>query len=313
MARKVIIDCDPGIDDALALALAVFDPRLEVVAVTACAGTVDADQATENVRSIIERLDPPRIPRIGSALDPESGAAVSNGTLLHGDDGLGNAHWEPFSRQHTVPSDKLISDCLRSFPGEISILCTGPLTGLCKAIQRDPAIMPMIDRVIMTGGSVTGTGNVTPAAEFNMHLDPQSARAIFMSATTKSLIPIEICDKLKFGWELIDRLPLKQSQVGAILHEIIPHLFRTTRQLLGQETISLPAVMPILLMVEPILFEFEEMAGDVEVGGELTQGATVFDRRIPRTWRTNMEVACQIDVEAARDSFYNSLKFAAQQ
>jgi inosine-uridine nucleoside N-ribohydrolase len=313
MARKVIIDCDPGIDDALALALALFDPRLEVVAVTACAGIVDADQATENVRSLVERLDPPKIPRIGSALDPESGAAVSNGTLVHGDDGLGNVHWEPFSRQHAMPSDKLISDCLRSFPGEISILCTGPLTGLAKAISRDPAIIPMIDRVILAGGSVTGTGNVTPAAEFNMHLDPQAARAVFMSATTKSLIPIEVCDKLKFGWELIDRLPDKHSKVGAILHQLLPHLFRTTRQLLGQETISLQAIMPILLMVEPMLFEFEEMAGDVEVSGELTSGATIFDRRIPRTWRNNMEVACRLEVDAARDCFYHSLKYAAQQ
>ncbi len=312
MARKVIIDCDPGIDDALALALALFDPRVDVVAITACAGTVDADQATQNVRSLVERLDPPRIPRIGSALDPESGAAVSNGTLLHGDDGLGNAHWEPVSRQHTMPSDKLISDCLRTFPGEVSIVCTGPLTGLAKAISRDPAIIPMLDRVILTGGSVSGLGDVTPAAEFNMHLDPQAARTVFHSATTKSLIPFEICSRLKFGWELMELLPSKQTRVGSVLQEILPHLFRTTRQLLGHETIALQAVLPMLLIVEPILFEFEEMAGDVEVSGELTCGATVFDRRIPRTWRTNMEVACALDAEAARDAFYNMLKFAAQ-
>jgi len=313
MARKVIIDCDPGIDDALALSLALFDQRLEVIAITACAGTVDADQATQNIRAIVERLDPPRIPRIGSALDPELGAAVSNGTLLHGDDGLGNTKWEPVLRQHTVPSDKLISDCLRTYPGEVTILCTGPLTGLAKAISRDPAIIPLFDRVIMTGGSITGTGDVTPAAEFNMHLDAHAARAVFQSATTKSLIPFEICDKLKFGWDLIDRLPPKQSKIGGLLHEILPHFFRTTRQLLGHETLALQAILPLLLIVEPTLFEFEEMAGDIEVSGELTNGATVFDRRIPRTWRTNMEVAIGLDVEAARNEFYRMLKFAAQQ
>lgn len=313
MARKVIIDCDPGIDDALALALALFDPRLEVVAVTACAGTVDAEQSTQNIRALVERLDPPRIPRIGSALDPETGAAVSNGTLLHGDDGLGNVKWEPVSRQHTVPSDKLISDCLRTYPGEVSILCTGPLTGVAKAISRDPVIIPMLDRLIMTGGSITGLGDVTPAAEFNMHLDAHAARSVFQSLTTKSLIPFEISERLKFGWDLIDLLPPKHTRIGNVLHDIVPHLFRTTRQLLGHETISLQAVLPLLLIVEPILFEFEEMAGDIEVNGELTNGATVFDRRIPRTWRINMEVATSLDVEAARDSFYTMLKFASQQ
>ncbi len=312
MARKVIIDCDPGIDDALALAIALFDPRFEVVAVTACAGTVDGDQAEHNIRALVERLDPPRMPRIGSALDPELGAAVSNGTLLHGDDGLGNVKWELVSRQHTLPSDKLISDCLRNFPGEVTILCTGPLTGVARAFQRDPAIVEMVDRLILTGGSVSGTGDVTPAAEFNMHLDPQSARSVFAAATTKSLIPLEISSRLRFGWDLIDLLPSKHSNVGAIFHEILPHLFRSTRQQLGHETLALPAIMPLLMLVEPMLFEFEEMAGDIEVSGELTMGATVFDRRTPRVWRTNMEVATNLDVEAARDAFYNMLKYCSQ-
>ncbi len=311
MARKVIIDCDPGIDDAVALALALFDPRLEVVAITACAGTVDAEQATQNVRALVERLDPPKIPRIGSALDPELGAAVSNGTLLHGEDGLGNRNWTPVSRQHTLPSDKLIADGLRSNPGEVSIICMGPLTGVAKAMGRDPALVPMVDRIIMAAGSATGIGNVTPSAEFNMHFDPLSAQAVFRSATTKSLIPLEIARELSFGFELVDKLPPKYSKVGAVLTEIVPHYCRSARQQLGQETINLHAVLPILMLVEPMLFEWEEMAGDVEVGGELSRGTTIFDRRSPRQWRQNMEVAVSIDKSAAYDAFYNCLKYAA--
>ena len=311
MARKVIIDCDPGIDDAVALALALFDPRLDVVAITACAGTVDAEQATQNVRALVERLDPPRMPRIGSALDPELGAAVSNGTVLHGDDGLGNADWIPVSRQHSMPSDKLIADRLRADPGDVTIVCTGPLTGFAKALGRDPALVPMVDRVIIAGGSVTGVGNVTPSAEFNMHFDPYSAQAVFHSATTKSLIPLEIAEQLNFGWELVEKLPPKYSKVGAVLNQIITHYCRATRQQLGRETITLHAVLPILMLLEPMLFEWEEMAGDVEVGGELTRGTTVFDRRVPRQWRNNMEVATKIDTVALTDAFYNCLKFAA--
>lgn len=312
MARKVIIDCDPGIDDAVALALALFDPRLDVVAITACAGTVDAEQATQNVRALVERLDPPRIPRIGEAFDPELGAAVSNGTLLHGDDGLGNSDWMPVSRQHSMPSDKLIADRLRADPGEVTIVCTGPLTGFAKAIGRDPALVPMIDRVIIAGGSVSGVGNVTATAEFNMHFDPPSAQAVFHSATTKSLLPLDISNQLGFGWELVEKLPPRYTKVGAVLQEIVPHLCRSTRQQLGQETISLHAVLPILMLIEPMLFEWEEMAGDVEITGELTRGATVFDQRSPRQWRPNMEVASSIDADAAHDAFYNSLKYAAQ-
>ena len=313
MTRKIIIDCDPGIDDAVALAIALFDPRLDVVAITACAGTIDAEQATQNVRALVERLDPPRIPRIGAALDPELGAAVANGTLLHGEDGLGNLDWTPVSRQHSMPSDKLIADRLRADPGDVTIVCTGPLTGFAKALARDPALVPMIDRVVIAGGAVLGIGNVTPAAEFNMHFDPASARTVFHSATTKSLLPLELTNQLSFGWVLVEKLPPKYTKVGAVLQEIIPHYCRATRQQLGRETISLQAVLPILMLVEPMLFTWEEMAGDVEISGELTRGSTIFDQRIPRQWRTNMEVAVAIDVEAASDAFYNCLKFAAQE
>lgn len=312
MARKVIIDCDPGIDDAVALALALFDPRLEVLAVTACAGTVDAERATANVISLIERLDPPRIPRIGAAIDPGEGAAVGNGTLLHGDDGLGNVNWEPVARQHSLPSDKLIEKELRANPGEVSLVCAGPLTGIAKALGRDSGLAELVDRVVIAGGSVTLTGNETATAEFNMHYDPKSARHVMASPTTKSLIPLEITEELQFGWELVEQIPAAYTKVGGVLEKIVPHLFRSTRQHLGQETISLQAVMPILMLVEPMLAKWVTMACDIETTGELTRGATVFDRRNPRQWRANVEVAENLDVTAARDAFYNCLKYAAQ-
>jgi inosine-uridine nucleoside N-ribohydrolase len=312
MARKIIFDCDPGIDDAVALALALFDPRLDVLAVTACACTVDGEQSTQNLLSIVERLDPPRMPRIGAATDPELGAAVANATLLHGEDGLGNARWEPTSRQHVMPADKLIAEQLRANPGEVTLVCTGPLSGIAKAMGRDPAAVNLVDRIVIAGGSTTGNGNVTAVAEFNMHFDPQSARAVLQSPTTKSLLPLEVTERLTFGWELLEELPPKYSKAGAVMHTILPHLFRTSRQHLAQETISLQAVMPLLLLLEPMLFETEEQFADVEVAGELTRGMLVIDRRAVRPARATMEIATQVDAEAARDAFLNMLKFTGK-
>lgn len=312
MARKIIIDCDPGIDDAVALSLALFDPRLEVLAVTACAGTVDAERSTQNLMSVIERLDPPRMPRVGAALDPEDGAAVANATLLHGEDGLGNARWAPTSRQHVMPADKLIAEHLRAHPGEITLICMGPLSGIAKLAARDPAALALIDRIIIAGGSTSASGNVTAVAEFNMHFDPFSAQIVLHSPTTKSLIPLEVTERLTFGWDLMEQLPPKYSKAGAVIHAILPHLFRTSRQYLAQETISLQAVMPLIMLLEPMLFETEEMVADVETTGELTRGMLVFDRRAARPARATMEVATNIDVDAARDAFLNMLKFAGQ-
>jgi non-specific riboncleoside hydrolase len=312
MPQKVLIDCDPGIDDAIALALALFDPRLEVVGVTACAGNVDAERSTRNVQALIEKLDPPRHPRIGAAMDPE-GAPVLDGREVHGDDGLANAQWEAVGRQHVMPSDKLISHRIRENPGELTVITLGPLTGIAKAFQRDPGLIPLVNRLIMVGGSVTGNGDCTPCSEFNMHFDPSSAEIAFQSATTKTLIPLEVTSKLTFGLELIDSLPPKHTRVGKVLHALLPHFFRTHRQLLGRETISLQAVVGVLMATERSLFETSEMAGRVETTGELTRGMTIFDQRSQRQWRKNIEVATNLDIEAARDSFYNSLRFAGQE
>jgi len=312
MPQKVLIDCDPGIDDAVALTLALFDPRLEVVAVTASAGTVDAERSTRNVQVLIEKLDPPRHPRIGAAIDPE-GAPVLDGREIHGDDGLANTHWEAIGRQHVMPADKLIADRIRAFPGEITLISMGPLTGIARAFQRDPGLIPMVNRLIMVGGSATGVGDCSHVAEFNMHFDPAAAELTFQSATTKNLIPLEVSTKLAFGLELIDSLPPRYSRAGQVLHALVPHFFRPHRQRLGNETISLQAVMAVLMATERNLFETTEMAGRVEETGDLTRGMTVFDQRLQRKWRKNIEVATHIDVEAARDAFYNALKGSGQE
>lgn len=312
MPQKVLIDCDPGIDDAVALTLALFDPRLDVVAVTATAGTVDAQRSTRNVQALIEQLDPPRHPRIGGAMDPD-GAPVLDGREIHGDDGLANTRWEAIGRQHLMSSEKLISDQIRANPGELTIIAMGPLTGIARAFQRDPGLITLLHRLIMVGGTTTAVGDCTPCAEFNMHFDPTAAEIALQSLTTKTLIPLEVSTKLAFGLELIDSLPPKYSRAGNILHALIPHYFRTHRQQLGSETIAFQALMGVMMVTDRSLFETVEMAMRVEETGDLTRGMTVCDQRLQRKWRKNVEVAVQLDVDAARDGFYNLLRYAGQQ
>jgi inosine-uridine nucleoside N-ribohydrolase len=312
MPRKLIIDCDPGIDDAVALTMALFDPRLEIVAVTACSGTVDANRSTQNLQAIVEQLDPPRHPRLGAARDPDD-APVSDGCDLHGADGLGNVHLTPVGRQHVMPSEKLIADRLKAEPGQISILCLGPLTGIATAFMRDPALIDLVDRIIIVGGSKDCIGDVTPASEFNMHFDPAAAAAVFRSATTKTLVPLEATQQVTFGLELMDHLPMRHSRVGKLLHGILPHYFRTLRQHRAQETISLQAAVGLLTVLEPTLMTTEPAAVDIEEHGTITRGATIVDRRPFARHRRDIELVVDIDIDAARQSIIQSLRFAGQQ
>ncbi len=311
MSRKVIIDCDPGIDDAVALIMALFDPRLDVVAVTACSGTVESERSIQNILGILEKLDPPRFPRVGSGTDPED-APVSDNRQIHGEDGLGNLGLTPVNRQHIMASEKLIADRLRAEPGDITILCLGPLTGIARAFQRDPSIIESVDKIIMLGGSTQCIGDVTAAAEFNMHFDPSSASAVFRSPTTKALIPLEITNQVVFDINMLGMLPSKNSRAGGLLHSMLPHLFRSYRQYRAQEAIALQAAVGIVYLVEPILFKSEQYSLDVEELGVLTRGATIVDRRPFASSRRDLEIVTGVDSDAARECVYNGLKFAGQ-
>ncbi len=311
MPRKIIIDCDLGIDDAAVLAAALFDPRLEVLAVTACSGVVEADRSTQNLQAVVEMLDPPRHPRIGAATDPDD-AAIGDGRSFHGEDGLGNIQLQPVGRQHVHSSEKLIAEQLRANPGEVTILCLGPLTGLAKTFQRDPSLTKSVDRIVMCGGSIEGVGDVTSCAEFNMHFDPVSAAAVFRSATTKTLIPLEIGRQVAFGLDILEQLPPRYSRAGKLLHQTLPHLFRTFRQSRAAETIYMPSLIGLLAITDPTLIQTQEYYVEIEQTGELTRGMTIVDRRGFGPMRRNMEVAIGVDVESARDCIVNAWKFAGQ-
>jgi inosine-uridine nucleoside N-ribohydrolase len=310
VARKVILDVDPGIDDALAVALALFDPRLDVLAVTATGGNVSAQQATINVQTIIEQLDPPRLPRLGAA--PLDTSLAEDGRQLHGSDGLGNAGF-PVAELHNMhPAEKVLCDEVRASPEDITIIASGPLTNIARAMQRDPNFAAMVGRLVIVGGTVTGPGNVTPAAEFNMYCDPLSARTVLRSRMTKTLVPLEVTSQYIMTFDQFDLLPAETTRVGAFLRRVFPYAFRSQRQVLGLEGIYIDGALGVVAASNPELFETRDMAGDVETQGELTAGATVFDRRQARQWRSNMDVVTNLDLAAVKDCLLRTLAEAAR-
>ncbi len=312
MARKVIIDCDPGIGDAVALCLALFDPHLEVVALTATEGRVTAEQASRNVQALVEHLDPPRLARVGSA-SPSVGPPLSESPRLHGADGLGNVDLAVSELHRPHPAEKIICDAIRSAPDEVSLITLGPLTNIARAFQRDPTVVEMVDRIIICGGSINGIGDVTPVAEFNMYYDPESARTVFCSPTTKTVVPLDVSGEVLFSLAMVEELPPETTPAGALLHRIIPFAFRSYRQELGQELIRLQGAVAILAATHPDLFQTEPFEGDVETSGALTTGYTVFDRRSHVRGRENLEVATKVDAESAVALVQAGLKRAGRQ
>lgn len=306
MTRKILLDVDPGVADAMALCLALNEPSLEVVAVTATGGNVSPNQATRNVQTLVEQLDPRRWPRLGAA-DPEQ-PLCTDGRELCGADGLCGANFRMAELHHRHPSVKVIADEIRAAPGEVTILACGPLSNLAAVFQREPDLATQVGHLLIVGGTFAGPGDVTAAAEFNIFCDAEAARVVFRSPVTKTLLPLDVSSLVQWHYGLCDQLPDESTGAGRVLHAILPGAFRAYRQRLGRESLSVPEAVAVVAVMHPELLTTEPLFCDVEVAGELTHGATVLDRRQIPDGLPNMDVAIGLDADAVTDCILRALR-----
>ncbi|MEM6330136.1 MAG: nucleoside hydrolase [Planctomycetota bacterium] len=308
MPRKVVLDMDPGIDDAVALCLALAEPKLEVLAVTATGGNVGPEQASRNVQTLIEQLDPPRLPRVGCAAPNQT--LRTDARHMYGADGLCGVKFPVAETINRRPSLKVMGDEVRAAPGEVTIVATGPLSNVASLLQADPDIATQIGHLIILGGADRTNGNITAAAEFNMFCDPESAQAVLRSPITKTMIPLDVTQQLVFDLDFLERFRHSTTRTGGLLEQLLPGAFRSHRQRLGMEGIYLHDVVAVVAAIHPELLTTERLYGDIETGGELSVGATVFDRRKHPDNRPNLDLAIDIDTAAATDCILRGLAAA---
>jgi inosine-uridine nucleoside N-ribohydrolase len=297
MAHKVVLLADPGIDGAFAITLALFDPDIDVLGLAASAGNVNAEQATRNVQIVVEQLDPPRLPRCGTALPIEYD---SDGSRLHGPGGLGGARFPCAQLHHKLASDKLISDLVRQFPKEVTVIAMAPLTVLARAIDRDPELPLLMQRLICLGGAWHEPGNASPVAEFHFFCDPPAARQVLRCGAPILLVPLDVMRKLVFSPSDLLQLPNPESRACRFLREIVSFGIGATSNLYGVEGFHLKDVLGVAAMALPGAISTRPMFVDVETRGELTRGMSVVDARSPAP-PPNVDLAVGVDVQAVRD------------
>lgn len=305
MAQKVVLIADPGIDTAFAVALALFDPKLEVLALAPSAGNVSAPQATVNVHTLVAQLDPPRWPRLGAALPVNY---EIDGTRLHGADGLGNADFPQVSLHAPSHSDKLIVELVHKHPNDVSIICMGPLTTLQSALHRDPNLPEQVHRVICLGGSWREQGNATTAAEFHFYCDPEAAREVLHSKLPITLIPLDVMRKIVFSPTDLLELPSPECRVSKFLRKIVPYGIRACSNLYGIEGFHMKDVLGVIAQVLPGALKTRSVHVDVETRGELTRGMSIIDVRPKPPKKPNVELVTDVDVAAVRDYIFGILR-----
>lgn len=306
--HKLIIDADPGIVDALAIVVALLDPEIDLLAITACPGVVSGKQANANVQTIVNRIDPRRYPRLGSC-EEELKAAIPTireipSALLYGEAGLGDCPTTAVSLASPHASAKVLVDVVRSNPHEVSLLTLGPLTNVTLACELHPGFLHDLKSLVCLGGAITSGGDVTAVAEGNIYADPDSARLVLKSSVNKVLVPLDASGQLVLTFNDMDRIPHDPaSPISEFIDQILPFALRSARRHLGQEGIALREVAALATITRPQLFSRKVMNVDVEVSGELTRGMTVFDRRGLRHSEANVDVVSEIDASQVLDYF----------
>ncbi len=309
MANKVILINDPGIDGAFAVALALHDPNLDVLALLATAGNVNAEQATRNVHIVIEQIDPRRWPRLGAALPVEYDI---DGTRLHGPSGLGGVSFPCAELHHPHPSDRLLVDLLRQHPKEIIVVCMGPLTVLARALDRDPELPALVHRLVCMGGTMSEPGNAGPVSEFHFACDPLAARQVLRSGAPVTLIPLDVTRKVLFSPTDLLELPSAESRTCHFLRQIVPFGIGATSNLYGIEGFHLKDVLGIIAITLPGALSTRMMAVDVETRGELTRGMTVVDQRTWAKITPNVEMGVGVDGAAVRAYIERTLRLTGE-
>lgn len=308
MPRRLIIDCDPGVGDALALIVAMSDPALDVVGVTAVAGAVSGEVATRNIQAIIEQLDPRRWPRVGACTSPSAGlppaadGGRSNVSALHGGQGLGDLQIQVADLHNPRDSARLLTDLVREFPHEITLLTLGPLTNVALACDRMPDFLDHLAGLVCCGGAVAAGGDITAAAEFNIWADPEAATQVLNLPAARTLVPLDISLVPLLTYEAVSRL---RKSLSPGLEKLLPPLLswqlRVCHEQLGLEGARIPELAALAVVAAPQYASTTSMLVDVETSGRLTRGMTVFDRRGIDRWQTNIDVVDDLDSQGVVD------------
>jgi purine nucleosidase/pyrimidine-specific ribonucleoside hydrolase len=313
--RPVVLDTDPGVDDALALLLALRSPELRVELIMTVAGNVPIAMATSNARHILGLVDAPAGLVLAQGASRPLRRPLHTATAVHGHDGLGGltelrrpdgSLWYPAPQRPVVHRQAVtrLLQLVQRYGQDLTVIALGPLTNIARAIQHDPHTMQQLGRLIIMGGAISVPGNVSPTAEFNIFVDPHAADVVFRAGLPIVLVPLDVTRQVRLTSEFL----------GQTIHGQGTRLAQATRQMTHQALhgphpergMPMHDPLAVAVAIEASLVGLETLPLGVETRGQQTLGMTVADRRAPAYWSAAMpraEVALTVDAPRVLELF----------
>ncbi|KIC39257.1 nucleoside hydrolase [Leisingera sp. ANG-M7] len=278
-ARKIIIDTDPGQDDAVAILLALASPEdLDLLGITCVAGNVPLELTSKNARIVCEAAARPDVPVYAGSAAPLARPLIT-AEHVHGQTGLdGPDLWEPempLAKGHGV--DFIIETLRAHEPGSVTLCTLGPLTNVAAAFNTAPDIIDRVQEIVMMGGAYFEVGNITPAAEFNIYVDPEAAEIVFRSGAPITVMPLDVTHKVLATKPRVEAIRALDTRVGHFTAEMLDFFERFDVEKYGSEGGPLHDPCVIAWLLQPELFSGRHVNVEIETKSDLTLGMTVAD------------------------------------
>lgn len=314
MPTHVLIDTDPGVDDALALLVALNSHELEIQAITTVCGNVDVHTATSNLCTVLELVPGPH-PVLAKGANRPLVREPFFANHVHGTNGLGGTT----TAQGTAATASLsereayaeIGHQINISVEPLTLITLGPLTNIALALERDPKLADNVAEMIMMGGAYLGPGNITPAAEFNIFADPQAADRVFRSGIPLTTVGLDVTRQVRLNRETLNAwVHTSGSPARQKVQEWTEHSLNYMQDLDGHASIPLHDPLAVLVAMQPGLVQTQSMYVQVETQGEITLGMTLADRRpILARWKeaSNVQVCTHVHSRQSLDRFLGGI------
>ncbi|MFF8409504.1 nucleoside hydrolase [Streptomyces omiyaensis] len=296
MPVPVILDCDPGHDDAFAIMLAAAHPGIDLLAVTTVAGNQTLEKTTLNARRVCAAAGIRGVP-VAAGRDRPLRGPRRTAADIHGDSGLDGPGFgadEPDVPQD--PRDALIlaRDVLLAHPVPVTLVPTGPLTNIAALLLAHPELAGRIERIVLMGGS-TERGNTTPAAEFNILCDPEAADVVFRSGLPVTMLGLNVTHQVRATPDVVARIAALGTPLGALCVDLLTYFASTYREVFGFDAPPLHDPLTVAHLIDPSLVGLVRAAVAVELDGTHTRGATVVDLHGVTGLPADVEVGVDVD------------------
>ena len=274
--RKVILDCDPGHDDAISIILAASSNRIQIEGITTVAGNVEVEKTTLNALKVCDLLglDVP----VARGAEQPLVKIREFAPDIHGDTGLDGPQLPKVPRKQVIEQHAVdfIIERLLASDGEITLVPTGPLTNIALALQKEPAIAKKIREIVLMGGGTFG--NWTPTAEFNIYVDAEAADVVFNSGIPLTMFGLDVTHQAIATPSILDRIASIGSPLSEFVGELLDYFTQTYKEVFGFDGAPIHDACTVAYLIDESIFEFDTVRVDVETKGELTYGTTCVDR-----------------------------------